>query len=131
MDLQKYRKLYLKENWGSNEFKMIEYYVDVKGRLENLKMSNDFQINHSKVLSGEGYWITHEKLCIGYVYSKNYKIFRPIFSYKRQRLLDKVNKDIYNPINFWNKVKSKYFLTLSENKKIPLDCVKIIINFIY
>ena len=97
MDIIKYRKLYLEENWGQNRF----------------------------------YQITDYEMCIGYKLTENPEIFRPIFSYKRQRLLDKVNKDIYNPINFWNKVKSKYFLTLSENKKIPLDCVKIIINFIY
>lgn len=134
MNLQKYRHWYLEENWGNNCFKKVEYNVEFKEirvRKDNIISTIFFQRNHPKVLSGEGYWLTHQKLCIGYVCRKNPKIFRPIFSYKRQNLLDKVNKDLYNHIKFWNKAKSKYFLTLSENKKIPLDCIKYIINFIY
>ena len=151
MDLQKYRKWYLSENWGNNEFVMIKYYVEFKEirvRKDNRIMTIDFQRNHPKVLSGEGYWITNDKLCIGYVCLKNPKIFRPIFSHKRQRLLNRIHKftpivdingkknedegnTICNPYKFWNKVKSKYFLTLSKNKKIPIVCIEYIFNFMY
>lgn len=132
MDLRKYRHWYLADPRYTC-FKKIEYNVDEIDCLdiENVNISIYFQKNHPKVLSGEGYWLTHRKLCIGYELIINKDIYRPIFQYERQNLLDKVNKNIYNPINFWNKVKSKYFLTLSEKKKIPIECIKYIINYIY
>jgi len=136
MDVIKYRKWYLQENWGENIFRMIKYGVEFKEiriRRNNKIMTIDFQRNHPKVLSGEGYWITHEKLCIGYKMISNPEIYRPIFSHKRQRLLDKVNLNVINPYKFWYKIKLKYFISLAKmySKKIPIDCVKHIVMFIY
>lgn len=134
MDIQKYRKWYLEENWGQNRFTMIEFYVEfpeLRVIRNNRIMTIDFQRNHPKVLSGEGYWITHNKLCIGYKLRENPEIFRPIFSYKRQRFLDKVNLDIKKSKKFWDKVKSKYFKQLCKIKKVPIECSKHIVNFIY
>jgi len=136
MDVIKYRKWYLCENWGENRFRMIKYGVEFKEiriRRNNKIMTIDFQRNHPKVLSGEGYWITHEKLCIGYELDSNPEIYRPIFSHKRQRLLDKVNSNVINPYKFWYKIKLKYFISLAKmySKKIPIDCVKHIVMFIY
>ncbi len=136
MDVIKYRKWYLQENWGENRFRMIKYGVEFKEiriRRNNKIMTIDFQRNHPKVLSGEGYWITHEKLCIGYKMISNPEIYRPIFSHKRQRLLDKVNLNVINPYKFWYKIKLKYFISLAKmySKKIPIDCVKHIVIFIY
>jgi len=136
MDVIKYRKWYLQENWGENRFRMIKYGVEFKEiriRRNNKIMTIDFQRNHPKVLSGEGYWITHEKLCIGYKMISNPEIYRPIFSHKRQRLLDKVNLNVINPYKFWYKIKLKYFISLAKmySKKIPIDCVKHIVMFIY
>ena len=85
-----YRKVVLVENWGENKFIMIEETVNVP-RCFPCMYSAHFQVSHPKVLSGEGYWITHNKLCIGYYYQENPEIFRPIFSYTRQKLLDKVH----------------------------------------
>ena len=56
MDVQKYRKWYLEENWGNNRFKMIEFYVEfqeLRVIRNNRIMTIDFQRNHPKVLSGE------------------------------------------------------------------------------
>ena len=150
MDNNKYRKLYLEENWGENKFIMIKYHVNF--RRNNRIMTIHFQKNHPKVLCGEGYWITHNKLCIGYELNNHPEIYRPIFSHKRQRLLDRLHKfkaiysndskllnedDMGNTMNdpykFWNKIKSKYFMSLanSHSKKIPIVCIKKIIMFIY
>ena len=134
MDIIKYRKWYLSENWGENNFTMIQYYVEFKEirvRMNNRIMTYDFQRNHPKVLSGEGYWITHDKLCVGYVSRKDSKIFRPIFSHKRQKFLDDVNSDIVISKKFWNKVKSQYYLSLCKIKKLPLECADYIVRFIY
>ena len=134
MNIQKYRKWYLEKNWGQNRFTMIEFYVEfpeLRVIRNNRIMTIDFQRNHPKVLSGEGYWITHNKLCIGYELRENPAIFRPIFSYKRQRFLDKVNLDIKKSKKFWDKVKSKYFKQLCKIKKVPIECSKHIVNFMY
>jgi len=136
MDAIKYRKWYLSENWGENRFTMLEFLVELtqlQFRQNNRIMTVDFQRNHPKVLSGEAYWITHTKLCIGYELDSNPGIYRPIFSHKRQRLLDKVNLNIIKPYKFWDKIKSNYFMSLAKihSKKIPIECIKYIIMFTY
>ena len=155
MDAIKYRKWYLSENWGENRFTMLEFLVELtqlQFRQNNRIMTVDFQRNHPMVLSGKAYWITHNKLCIGYKMTSNPEIFRPIFSHKRQKLIDRLNKfeaiysddgklvnkddignTIDNPYTFWNKIKSKYFMSLAKihSKKIPIECIKNIVMFTY
>ena len=107
------------------------------------------QAQHPKVLSGEAFWTTYNKLCIGYYFESNSDIFRPIFSYKRQRLLDKVhdgkekddegydekeNYSINNP--HLGYARKKYLVAFNEyiclnNKLLPMDCVEIILSFIH
>ena len=129
MDAIKYRKWYLSENWGENRFIMVTREVENQRR----GLTIDFQRNHPIVLSGKAYWITHNKLCIGYKMTSNPEIYRPIFSHKRQRLLDKVNLTVIKPYKFWNKIKSEYFMSLAKihSKKIPIECIKNIVMFTY
>lgn len=126
MNVIKYRKLYLEKNWGNNEFIMIQEKVNNV----NNALSINFQRSHPRVLSGEAYWITHNKLCVGYKSRENPEIYRPIFSNSRQRLLDNVNNNIITPKKFWNKVKIKYFIELYRNKMLSVDCINYIIMFI-
>ena len=125
MNVIKFRKFLLQNNWGGNIF-MKEI---VKAEYWNYQGEN--QMHHRSVFSGKAFWINNKELCTGYVMRKNPEIFRPIFSHKRQVLLNKVNLNIINPTKFWNKLKSKYFVTLSKKKEVPLECVKYIISFIY
>tara|TARA_B100001093_G_scaffold416999_1_gene407830 strand:+ start:448 stop:879 length:432 start_codon:yes stop_codon:yes gene_type:complete len=143
MDIEKYRKLYLSENWGENSFNMITKKLVDYGHPKMFFETDDSDLSlfyssniynshyHPKVESSESFWISENELCIGYEMRLNPEIFRPIFSYERQWFLNKVNADITKPVKFWNKVKSKYYLTLSKNKHIPLECVKIIVDYIY
>lgn len=139
MNSIKYRNLYLQENWDENKFIMVEETVNVPRLCRYFTYSVHFQVDHPKVSSGEGYWITHNKLCIGYNYRENPNIFRPIFSYKRQRLLDKVhygnkkeedNPDysIINPKLAY--ARKKYIFGLDSKKILPKDCIEIILSFI-
>lgn len=132
MNVIKYRKWYLCENWNINDFKIVEYYVDSKEMRLHEAVSIDFQRNHPKVLSGEGYWLTNEKLCMGYEMVTNPEIYRPIFSHKRQKILDNVNLNIINPYKFWNKIKLKYFMLLVKmySKRIPIECINYIVMFV-
>jgi hypothetical protein len=139
MNAQKYHKIYLQKN----KFVMIKEKINIP-RCFPCPYSINFQRSHPKVLSGEAFWITHNKLCVGYNFetNTNTNIFRPIFSHKRQRLLDRIHKfnginktdkgnTIDNPKKFWNKVKSKYFIILFKVKKLPIVCIEKIINMIY
>jgi len=152
MDIQKYRKWYLEENWGQNRFTMIKYTT----RVRQLCPQDTWQHrvcnrwNHPLVNVGKAFWINNRELCVGYELSENSEIFRPIFSHKRQRLLDRMHKftllfdengektnedeegyTIDNPYKFWNKIKSKYFKEIYKIKKIPVECINYIVNFIY
>jgi len=140
MDITKYRKWYLSENWGENSFSIVKYIPPI-GQME-MRSGDFFRFhhlggslssniwNHPMVNSGNAFWINDSELCVGFELRENSNIFRPIFSHKRQRFLDKVNLDIISPIKFWNKVKSKYFYSLCNIKKIPIGCVKHIVIYI-
>jgi len=130
-----YRKYYLTENWSMNQFLMIKEKINVPSCYS---YSLNFQISHPKVLSEEAYWISHNELCIGYHSSTNSNIYRPIFSYKRQKILDIVhygegkekNKGytIRNPNLKY--ARKKYLVGLDNAKKLPMDCVEVILSFI-
>lgn len=135
-----YRKIVLVQNWGENKFIIIEETVNVP-RCFPCPYSAHFQISHPKVSSGEGYWITHNKLCIGYYYNENPEIFRPIFSYTRQKLLDKVHygkkeedEDVCNDYSIIKPnlryARNKYLFGFVRKKELPMECVKIILSFI-
>ena len=127
MNREKYRKWYLTENWLNNQFIVIKE-----------KVNPNVQWNHPKVLSGEAFWNTYNELCIGYYSAKNHDIFRPIFSDKRQRLLDKVHHgniegdegDKYSINNPHLGYARKKYLD-AFNNKMPMDCIEIILSFIH
>ena len=52
------------------------------------------QLIHPLVNSGDAYWIDDKTLCLGYRLKNNKAIFRPIFNYKRQKLINNFQKDI-------------------------------------
>lgn len=134
MNSIKYRKWYLTENWGDNQFTIIKEKVNIPPRCSNCPYSINFQISHPKVLSGEAFWISHNELCVGYHSSTNHDIFRPIFSYKRQRFIDKLNSSIDNPNLEYARKKylfglDKYFVGLDNKNQLPMDCIEIILSF--
>lgn len=130
MNFEKYRKWYLQENWAENRFKMIKYNIIIDV-IHNRVFNTAYGRVHPLVLSGKAFWINNYELCIGYELLENSKIYRPIFSYDRQQILNKVNMNIVNSKKFWNKVKSKYFITLFKVKNLPVVCIENIINMIY
>ena len=130
MNIEKYRKWYLQENWAENRFKMIKYNI-TNDVIHNRVFNTAYGRIHPLVLSGKAFWINYYELCIGYELVENQEIHRPIFSHDRQYFLDKVNIDIRIAKKFWNKVKSKYFITLLKIKKLPIECADYIVRFIY
>ena len=152
MNSVKYRKIVLVWNWKDNQFIMIKEKNN-KPKCFPCPYSINFQRNHPKVLSGEAFWQTHNELCVGYYLSTNSDIFRPIFSYERQRLLDKVHygKKEDEPVGTEDKffssfadnpnlrrARRKYLVGLDkvtgtlniQSKKMPMECIEIILSFI-
>jgi len=135
-----YRKVVLVENWADNQFTMIKKKVNVP-RCLPCPYSINFQRMHPMVLTEEAFWVSHNELCIGYHYTINPDIFRPVFSYKRQGLLDKVHynkkEDKPGEENDYSIIKpnlryarKKYLFGFVRKKELPMDCVKIILSFI-
>jgi len=135
-----YRKVVLVENWNDNQFIMIKKKVNVS-RCLHCPYSINFQRMHPMVLTEEAFWVSHNELCIGYHYTINSDIFRPVFSYKRQGLLDKVHgnrkEDNQGEENYYSIIKpnlryarKKYLFGFVRKKELPMDCVKIILSFI-
>ena len=90
----------------------------------------DTHQNHPRVLSKEAFWINDSSLCIGYELRSDPCVFRPIFSYRRQRLLEKVHVGIIHPTVFWNRLRNKYYLCMAKLKQIPLECITQIVQFL-
>ena len=119
MNSTKYTKIILHENWANNNFAMIKEKVTCFYFSDFI----NFQMYHPKILSGEAFWITPVELCVGYYLRTNPDIFRPIFSHKRQRLLDMVHNgkedddeySINNP--HLGYARKKYLVGLDEKKK--------------
>ena len=125
MDIIKYRKWYLSEKWADNQFQMITRSV-----IQHKRFRDGARKPHPLVSSGEGFWINTHVLCIGYQLNSNPDIFRPIFSHRRQCLLDGVHLSIKYPSAFWRRVKQRYYLSMARVSKIPLECVIHIVHFI-
>jgi hypothetical protein len=136
-----YRKIVLVENWNNNQVIMVKKKVNVP-RCLPCPYSINFQRMHPMVLTEEAYWISHNELCIGYHSTTNPDIFRPVFSYKRQGLLDKVHGNrkedkCDDDENDYSIIKpnlryarKKYLFGFVRKKELPMDCVKIILSFI-
>ena len=128
MNLCKYRDIYL------NEFSMQKvrtlkpktYYC----ALQSLYTDD----NHPWVNKGVAFWTGGQELCIGWILKHNPNIYRPIFSYKRNDIINKINKDIVlgtNVDNIWKKAKSRFFNQLCLIKKLPIIIVLQIVEFTY
>lgn len=117
------RKWYLTENWEMNEFHMIIHFSQQKRNRE--------RVIHPLVVAGKAFRINDRELCVGYRLASNHTIFRPIFSHKRQRILDNVHANIRCPTAFWYNVRQRYYLCMCKVKKLPLDCIQYIMRFIY
>lgn len=140
MNRTKYRKFYLTYNWQDNKFRIIRENVNTPYNPERL-LTVHFQKAQSQVLSETAYWLTHNQICTGYYLITNPDIFRPVFSYKRQELLDKVHygkkkedEDVENDYSIIKPnlryARIKYLFAFVRKKELPLDCVKIILSFI-
>ena len=128
MDVVKYRKWYLSENWGENRFRMIICNAStLKIRQTGLYCVRRSRRPHPLVSKGVAFWVHRYELCIGYKLDSNPNIYRPIFCARRQSILASVHQDMPT---FWRKLKERYYLCMSQIKILPLECIVHIVEFI-
>jgi len=121
MDRFKYRKWYLSENWQNNAFHMIIHCAKQQKRTREGQM-----VIHPLIVKGKAFRINDRELCVGYRSASNHTIFRPIFSHKRQRILDNVHENIRCPTVFWYNTDKPYHVCTCKVKELQLDCVRVI-----
>jgi hypothetical protein len=135
MDIIKYRKYIVNtdENLGKEKYWIRKYKSVPQWKKNNaysyLKTGDILILNHPLVNSGEAYWSTNTKLCLGYKLEYNSNIFRPIFSYSRQKMINDFQDNI-NRIVLKREEKRAY-IAMAKMKKLPIVLVDNIIGMIY
>jgi len=118
MNISKYRKLYLQQNWGENKFTTVT------------SIQLPIQLDKEEELNDREFWTNPGEICAGFVMRSDNKIYRPLFSPSRQEKINEVNSDIPRaPGQFWNHVRTKYFKGLWK-LNLPIDIINDIISFI-
>ena len=118
MNISKYRKLYLQENWGENKFTTVT------------SIQLPIQLNEEEELNDREFWTNPGEICVGFVMRSDNDIYRPLFSPSRQEKLNAVHYDITRvPSQFWNRVRTKYFKGLWK-LNLPIDTINDIISFV-
>ena len=118
MNISKYRKLYLQENWGENKFTTVT------------SIGLHIQLDEETELNDGEFWTNSGEICVGFVMRSDNKIYRPLFSPIRQEKLNEIHGDItIVPSQFWNHVRTKYFKGLWK-LNLPIDTIYYIITFI-
>lgn len=85
--------------------------------------------NHPLVNSHKAYWTNNTTLCIGYIMIDNNDIFRPIFSHKRQVMINEFQPNIAIAVK--KRSEKMAYIALLKIKKLPVVLVEEIINLIY
>ena len=127
MNLTKYRRYVLtgRDALEDNRFTMVRFKVKEKN---NFRFTINSQKMHPLVLSGKAFWITHDELCLGYSMIHN-DIFRPIFSHKRNKIVEIQNKKICETKKLF--FRKRYLFEICKIIKLPINSVKNIVTFIY
>jgi hypothetical protein len=127
MDISKYRRFVVKL-WGVGR-DWIGEYKSVEPRMTGSEALDYFVPNHPLVNSGDAYWANAVTLCLGYSLLGANDIFRPIFSYKRQKMIDEFQRNIARIVKKRNEKMA--YVAIVKIKKLPLVLIDEIISFAY
>ena len=117
MNITKYRKVILQENWRENKFIAVT-------------KSRHSYLNREDILNDREFWSNPDKICVGFVMRSNIDIYRPLFSHSRQDMLNEIHTGITRvPSKFWNSINTKYFRGICK-LNLPLDTINYIISFV-
>ena len=128
MDILTYRRIvvntdknkyFSKQTWNSENITVQPWwrYTDLHTK------------NHPLVNSHKAYWTNKTTLCIGYKMIDNNDIFRPIFSHKRQVMINEFQPNIAIAVK--KRSEKMAYMALVKIKKLPVVLVEEIINLIY
>lgn len=117
MNHRLYTTLYLSQTLETQCFRMVTVQPPPP---RSFSFTVHYQATHPLVVSGSAFWTTHQNLCIGYENIDNPNIFRPIFSQKRQRMLEQVHRHILNPYEYRARLRQRYLGCIMSIKKVPI-----------
>tara|TARA_B110000091_G_C13655120_1_gene407124 strand:+ start:244 stop:651 length:408 start_codon:yes stop_codon:yes gene_type:complete len=132
MDISKYRRFVVKvwsvdsDNGFARDW--IGEYKSVEPRMIGVNR-NYFVPNHPLVNSGDAFWANSVTLCLGYYMLGANDIFRPIFSYKRQKMINEFQRNIARVVKKRNEKMA--YVAIVKIKKLPLVLIDEIIRLAY
>ena len=130
MNLQKYRDIVVNiTNIKMDDVDLSQWQTKCLRVPAHYYPQNFGDENHPLVNKGEAYWTNNTTLVLGYLLIRNPNIFRPIFSHRRQDIINVFQSRV--PVIVHRRHKSRAFIELFKIKKIPKVLVKKIINLVY
>ena len=133
MELSKYRKYIVNVNDNNNEYNFFNpEWESVNMNVPHWTHSSftrSWDDNHQLINSGKAYWVNQTTLCLGYKLINNPVIYRPIFSYKRQEIINKFQKNISKVV--LKREKYLIYMELLKIKKFPIEIIDEFINILY
>ena len=126
MNLQKYRDIVINVARGAVHFSQWQTKCL---RVPAHYYPQNFSNNHPRVNKGDAYWTNNTTLVLGYLLVSNPSIFRPIFSHRRQDIINVFQSRI--PVIVHRRHKSRAFIELFKIKKLPRVLVEKIIYLVY
>tara|TARA_B110000967_G_C18827785_1_gene532343 strand:+ start:222 stop:659 length:438 start_codon:yes stop_codon:yes gene_type:complete len=89
-------------------------------------------IVHPKVEAGIAYWSNNSNLCLGYKLTNNPEIFRPIYSFNHQDIINNFLSNIKRVVEKrYETLRNRAFIELFKIKRIPRILVDEIIEYTY
>jgi len=124
-------------SWSSNPLweKVVLILPDNVARYYREGMSRMYstthvesRINHPLVNSADAYWTNNTTLCLGYKLISNNEVFRPIFSHRRQDLINGFQKNILKGV--LKREEKALWLELVRIKRLPIEIVDTVFEYV-
>lgn len=109
---------------------LILPYIDAAYYQErmNWRMKQWKRKQHPLVNSGVAYWTNNNTLCLGYKLIHNNNIFRPIFSHRRQDLINEFQKNIQKGV--LKREEKTLWFELVRIKRLPIEIVDMVFEYV-
>ena len=137
MDILDYRRYVLNsyeggdDGWGEAILELqtseVEKYRWLWTHPARMPRYRSHHKNHPLVNSRDAFWKNNTSLCVGYKLNSNNTIFRPIFSHRRQDLINNFQENIKKTVLKREEMAAWYeFVRI---KRLPIDIVDKIIEY--
>ncbi len=129
MNIFQYRRITITPDWEEVILELSTSEAEKYRELFSNRRAIDRHCqNHPLVNSKDAFWKTSKNLCVGYRLNSNRKIFRPIFSHRRQDLINEFQKHIQEGV--LKREEKALWLELVRIKRLPLEIVNAVFEYV-